>query len=39
VAKCGIKGRNINANEDERNQEGINNPREGRPEAPERGKG
>jgi len=25
-------------NEDERNQEGIHNPREGRPEAPERGK-
>jgi len=26
-------------NEDERNQKGIHNPREGRPKAPERGKG
>jgi len=34
-------GRNINAsvlNEDERNQKGIHNPREGRPKAPERGR-
>jgi len=37
-----VKGRNINAsvpNEDERNQKGIYNPREGRPEAPEIVKG
>jgi len=40
--KCGVKGRNINAsvlNEDERNQEGIHNPREERPKAPEKVKG
>ena len=33
-----VEGRNINAsvlNEDERNQEGIHNPREGRPNASE----
>jgi len=37
--KCGVKGRNTNAsvlNEDERNQKGIQNPREGRPKAPEK---
>jgi len=42
VAKCGVKGINIIAsvlNDDERNQIGIDNPREGRPKAPERGKG
>ena len=41
VAKCGVKGRNINAsvlNEDERNQEGIHNPREVRTEASEKGR-
>jgi len=35
--KCGVKGRNINEsglNEDERNQKGIHNPREGRPTGP-----
>jgi len=36
--KCGVKGRNINANEDEQNQKGIHNPREERPKAPERGR-
>jgi len=37
VAKCGVKGRNINASvlhEDERNQKGIHNPRKGRPKGP-----
>ena len=38
VAKFGVKGRNVNANEDEGNQKGIHNPSEGRPEAPERGR-
>jgi len=41
VAKCGVKGKSINAsvlNEDERNQKGIQNPREGRPNAPEGGR-
>jgi len=41
VARCGVKGRNINAsllNEDERNQKGIHNPQEGRPKARESGR-